>query len=226
MNPALRALVPSRSLLRFLRSQSEFEASFIPTQDNVARSLATTSSCRRTCLSHNAPRKTSRAFTTTCQRRSSDLHSSTSLLDQGRSLRRLPKTNGTAHATALFSTTTVACKSTHHTGNSKQSAATWQERLWGRPARKGAKPLRPDDLPSQDETESGPYAFSSGRSMSAKASLEPRLRCTEVDEAGKVILVDGEFKKMELIAKVWRHAVPDQLNSLTEICSTVCFLEI
>jgi len=37
--------------------------------------------------------------------------------------------------------------------------------------------------------------------MAAKAALEPRLRCTEVDEYGKVILVDGEFKKTELIAK-------------------------
>lgn len=38
--------------------------------------------------------------------------------------------------------------------------------------------------------------------MTSKAALEPRLRCTEVDENGEVILVDGEFKKSELIAKV------------------------
>ena len=36
----------------------------------------------------------------------------------------------------------------------------------------------------------------------AKAATEPRLRCTEVDENGEVILMDGEFKKTELIAKV------------------------
>jgi magnesium transporter len=40
--------------------------------------------------------------------------------------------------------------------------------------------------------------------MAAKAASEPRLRCTEVDENGNVILVDGEFKKTELIAKVCR----------------------
>jgi magnesium transporter len=39
----------------------------------------------------------------------------------------------------------------------------------------------------------------------ALAALEPRLRCTEVDENGNVILVDGEFKKTELIAKVRRY---------------------
>lgn len=44
--------------------------------------------------------------------------------------------------------------------------------------------------------------FNSRRTLAAKAALEPRLRCTEVDENGKVILVDGEFKKTELIAKV------------------------
>ena len=44
--------------------------------------------------------------------------------------------------------------------------------------------------------------FTSRRTLAAKAALEPRLRCTEVDEYGRVILVDGEFKKTELIAKV------------------------
>ncbi|KAF2669220.1 cora-domain-containing protein [Microthyrium microscopicum] len=34
-----------------------------------------------------------------------------------------------------------------------------------------------------------------------KATNEPRLRCTEFDENGKVTLVNGEFKKSELIAK-------------------------
>ncbi|KAK2075253.1 hypothetical protein P8C59_009396 [Phyllachora maydis] len=39
------------------------------------------------------------------------------------------------------------------------------------------------------------------RLLTAKAGLDPRLRCTEVDEDGKVVMVDGEFKKSELIAK-------------------------
>lgn len=40
------------------------------------------------------------------------------------------------------------------------------------------------------------------RALTAKAALDPRLRCTEVDENGDVIMVDGELKKSELIAKV------------------------
>jgi magnesium transporter len=35
-----------------------------------------------------------------------------------------------------------------------------------------------------------------------KATNEPRLRCTEFDEMGNVTLVNGEFKKSELIQMV------------------------
>ena len=41
-----------------------------------------------------------------------------------------------------------------------------------------------------------------GRTVSAKATNEMKLRCTEFDENGKVTLVNGEFKKSELIQKV------------------------
>ncbi|OJJ43087.1 hypothetical protein ASPZODRAFT_28672 [Penicilliopsis zonata CBS 506.65] len=44
--------------------------------------------------------------------------------------------------------------------------------------------------------------FSAGRgSLAAKALNEPRLRCTEFDNNGNVTLVNGEFRKSELIAK-------------------------
>lgn len=38
--------------------------------------------------------------------------------------------------------------------------------------------------------------------MAGKAANELRLRCTEINEVGNVTLVNGEFKKSELIAKV------------------------
>ena len=64
--------------------------------------------------------------------------------------------------------------------------------------------LHPDDLPQP------PYAadedasmFSLGRHISAKAAAQPKLRCTEFDENGNVVLASGEFKKSELIAKVY-----------------------
>ena len=41
-----------------------------------------------------------------------------------------------------------------------------------------------------------------GRNKSGKAGNELKLRCTEFDSGGKVTMMDGEFKKTELIAKV------------------------
>lgn len=67
-------------------------------------------------------------------------------------------------------------------------------------ARRAGPPLEPDDLPEVDH-EGTNSMFNTRRQLSKKAASEPRLRCTEVDENGNVILVDGEFKKSELIAK-------------------------
>ena len=46
--------------------------------------------------------------------------------------------------------------------------------------------------------------FYLGRNISPKSANEAKLRCTEFDENGNVVLVNGEFKKSELIAKVCR----------------------
>ncbi|KAI0013773.1 cora-domain-containing protein [Xylariaceae sp. FL0662B] len=79
---------------------------------------------------------------------------------------------------------------------------TWRERLWGSGSKKkAAKPLEPDDLPDGERDGEHNSMFNNRRQLSQKAALEPRLRCTEVDENGNVILVDGEFKKSELIAR-------------------------
>ncbi|EED19397.1 magnesium ion transporter (Mrs2), putative [Talaromyces stipitatus ATCC 10500] len=43
--------------------------------------------------------------------------------------------------------------------------------------------------------------FNLGRTLASKSLDEPRLRCTEFDENGNVTLVNGEFRKSELIAK-------------------------
>lgn len=59
--------------------------------------------------------------------------------------------------------------------------------------------LTDEDLRLQIEEESG--TIFQRRSLTAKAALDPRLRCTEVDGNGEVIMVDGELKKSELIAK-------------------------
>ncbi|KAF7717890.1 Uncharacterized protein PECH_002710 [Penicillium ucsense] len=54
---------------------------------------------------------------------------------------------------------------------------------------------------NQAVTDEGTELFNLGRGLAAKASNELRLRCTEFDKSGNVTLVNGEFRKSELIAK-------------------------
>ena len=75
----------------------------------------------------------------------------------------------------------------------------WKEWLFGSGAG-GRTLLKDEDIQAQLEEESG--SIFPRRSLMAKAALDPRLRCTEVDGNGEVIMVDGELKKSELIARV------------------------
>lgn len=75
-------------------------------------------------------------------------------------------------------------------------------RFWERNKRKsGAGPLQPNDLPPRH-----PEGYTQddhgnlGRVM--RPINEPRIRCTEFDENGNITLVNSEFRKSELIAKV------------------------
>ena len=78
-------------------------------------------------------------------------------------------------------------------------------RLLDMKRRKPKTVLKPDDLPPLGgflDEGADSSIFTLGRGLSAKGANEPRLRCTEFDENGNVTLVNGEFKKSELIAKV------------------------
>ncbi|KZF20817.1 cora-domain-containing protein [Xylona heveae TC161] len=66
-----------------------------------------------------------------------------------------------------------------------------------RGSRHQLSPPRPSFL--DDGTESS--ISSAGRGLALKAPNELKLRCTEFDENGNVTLVNGEFRKAELIAK-------------------------
>ncbi|KAM0333586.1 hypothetical protein ACHAQA_002251 [Verticillium albo-atrum] len=109
--------------------------------------------------------------------------------------------NGNLLSVCHFSTTSTRREKPTDNCDSSERTASWKEKLWGVGARRGSKPLQPTDLPAHDEVGDGTSMFNYRRILTAKAASEPRLRCTEVDEDGEVILVDGEFKKMELIAK-------------------------
>jgi hypothetical protein len=86
--------------------------------------------------------------------------------------------------------------------NGPRRQKSWQERLWGMASRR-AGVFKTEDIPESDEDSN--FVFSRHRTLTAKAALEPRLRCTEVDEHGEPVITDGEYKKTELIAKVRDH---------------------
>jgi len=71
----------------------------------------------------------------------------------------------------------------------------WRRKFWARHMRPRT-PLEPNDLPDR----SGFLDDDLGRAL--RPANELKLRCTEFDENGNVVLVNGEFKKTELIAKV------------------------
>ncbi|KAL8721300.1 MAG: hypothetical protein Q9181_007743 [Wetmoreana brouardii] len=73
-------------------------------------------------------------------------------------------------------------------------------RLWER-RRKAQPSLNAEELSPLPSFLDEANGTSLGRSKAGKAANELRLRCTEINENGDVTLVNGEFKKSELIAK-------------------------
>jgi magnesium transporter len=185
---APRLPVPSPGLLRFLRFQSENLAFFYANPSPAAR--------RALCASR-------RQWKAPCGGDEVQLQAGLLHLEPlfpSRSVRtpspRLPKSRRPAPFTAGLG---ARCSSTD-----QSCAPSWRDRLWGGPRpRKAPEDLKPDDLPHPPEDGSENNSmFNTRRQRAQQAALEPRLRCTEVDEHGTAILVDGEFKKTELIARV------------------------
>jgi magnesium transporter len=84
----------------------------------------------------------------------------------------------------------------------------WQK-PWQQVRPKKTAPLQPNDLPPLPRLLDDAGAASLGRIV--KPTNELRMRCTEFDGDGKVTLVNGAFKKSELIAKVslYNHHSPE-----------------
>lgn len=190
------AAVPSPALLRFLRAQSVLSKPGITT-------FAAPSSPYVSCARHNS----SLAAPSGCQSpacpapnasacQSSPAHTAISrpsaapcriFLSSAEPLSLLPRNK---HAGSFADR--------RHFTNTPSS-----DFLWKRTKRKsGAGPLQPNDLPPR---------YPEGYTQDEHGNLgrvlrpinEPRIRCTEFDENGKITLVNSEFRKSELIAKVY-----------------------
>ena len=192
--------VPSSSLLRFLRSQTDTLCFF--TANSPAGCAPASWPCQKQARipSSLAPcQSTSRTLSTTA-RRNVTLEASVLNLDF-----LVKPESSNVPAPLSFGRPSVAVKPSNQDG--RALLRRWlhsEQESWRRwfalrkRSREKSLPLRPTDLP--------PLPFLSDASGATlgrmKAANELKLRCTEFDENGNVVIVDGEFKKSELIAKV------------------------
>ncbi|KAJ4263966.1 magnesium ion transporter [Fusarium torreyae] len=195
MQSALCLPVPSRSLLRFLRCQSK--RAFSGANHGPDSMTTPALCCRARTLNTLATRKQNMALSTTCERRLTTLDP---LFDKDTATQRLRSRQQPWTSQSNFSTSRDVRSFFKGRNSSPDHYTTW-DRICRLAGRKNDKALKPDDLPNHDEFTDNSSIFNNRRTLAAKAASEPRLRCTEVDEHGNVILVDGEFKKTELIAK-------------------------
>ncbi|KAK3393094.1 hypothetical protein B0H63DRAFT_9664 [Podospora didyma] len=199
MAPALKPPAPSRSLLRFLRAQSEGLTSF-----GLSHSAACAAArrCQKTALlsrrntvadGRSNPHISVKSLTTSAQRLEATLKASAfdieSVLPKSLRKQRLisPPTAGAPRYAS----------SDDRPPRGGSGRSTWWELLFGS-SRQDASHLKEEDIRLNLEEENSIFPR---RPLTAKAALDPRLRCTEVDGNGAVIMVDGELKKSELIAK-------------------------
>jgi magnesium transporter len=185
----LRLPVPSARLLRFLRRQTETLEFFLPNHD----------------ASFLCEGSTVRKYRCAAQDQLAPLQAS---MLSFRSL--APARSPRAARIKQSSSPNLAVRCQRASSGRKPAPCkpAWREWLGGFRTPRLGRPLEPDDLPDVDREGGGSNSmFNNHRQLSKKAASEPRLRCTEVDENGNVILVDSEFKKSELIARVFTKSV-------------------
>ncbi|KAK3989166.1 hypothetical protein QBC44DRAFT_328100 [Cladorrhinum sp. PSN332] len=202
MPPALRPAVPSQNLLRFLRAQSE--GLFFAECAAVGRWPKRPVSRRHACTCNTITSKSRPStrlpldrLSNQTQRRNVSLRAKLDAI-LPKSLNKLRATSS-ANPQASSQPGDSPRFSSSDRAPSNGESRSWQDWIFGPNPKKTRQPLKDDDLQVELEEESG--SIFQRRALTSKAALDPRLRCTEVDGNGDVIMVDGELKKSELIAK-------------------------
>ena len=202
---ASNAVVPSSSLLRFLRFQAEELCFFAPScvaASSFPPSQKTGSNTRP--VSQRLPNKT--RFLTTTSRKQATIESFLLPLDFLRPSRHgLPPFPSSASSHRIDKLDLSQGKPSLNRLRSTD-ARPLLSKFWTHKERKEKPRLKSTDLPPLPSFLDDYGGASIGRNKSVKAANELKLRCTEFDKDGKVTLMDGEFKKTELIAKVWHHS--------------------
>lgn len=190
----LRSSVPSVSALRFLRAQSDSIYFVIPSTCGRSSGGGTRrwSSFRRSTSSWTRFNPSSCRATP-----KADLFTRPALSFKRSGSRRRPSIGLNTHTKPCLSpSNSVPLRS------SSSTSRTLLRRLFDLRRKKTAESkLNRPQGPALFDDKTEPN-FTIARNLAAKASNELRLRCTEFDINGDVTLVNGEFKKSELIAKV------------------------
>lgn len=194
----LSAPVPSPAVLRFLKIQTESLRFF-------SAATSSTSSSSSPCSAQQARISRSRK---------------TSLQDDGRWHSRAPSGSTVVAYSCRNRVLVEGCASKRTLHNScfssvsrssgqslssdsassrRNISSTAPNRYWFYKEKPAVKPLQPDDLPPL----AGFLDDNASLGRVIKPTNELKLRCTEFDENGNVVLVNGEFKKSELISKVF-----------------------
>lgn len=192
---SMKLSVPSIGLLRFLRSQSDVVLFFTtnPTTTRVA-------SERRW-----ENRRTKHSSWTDLRPAPCKAQLEASLFSLQRGLKhRIPNPSQVMRfpsAPSLSRSHPTHCVSA--TRSSSTEARKWWRR-WYANRESYLKWVLSRSPPVTTFTDDGAEGnlFNLGRTLASKTLNEPRLRCTEFDENGNVTLVNGEFRKSELTAKV------------------------
>ncbi|KAJ5595503.1 uncharacterized protein N7459_001711 [Penicillium hispanicum] len=176
----LKSSAPSASLLRFLRSQSAFVAG----SSAYARSRSG-ARCHGT-FATGPSRRSSTWVRLDKPRCSATLHGGSLSPSAGRPM------------PVVLPYTTKPSTLVRHSSTTRRPLL---RRLFDLRRSKSAeyKNCRTQGSGLLDDGTEG--VFNLGRGLAAKASNELRIRCTEFDNNGNVTLVNGEFRKLELIAK-------------------------
>ncbi|KAI9809317.1 MAG: magnesium ion transporter [Sarcosagium campestre] len=208
----LNASAPSSNLLKFLKAQSESRSFPSPkprngiwTADRVPRRVQ----CQRQHFPYRTwplPSSRVRTLSTSSHRAASIRPGSPNAKVDIPRLSHMTNMTPTGSQCQTRSSAPLSMPWINLQRSGIRQASTghrpWLKRIMDLGRGKTSGRSKPEDYPAGflgDATETPPVSF--GRSVSGKASNELKLRCTEFDECGNVTLVNGEFKKSELIAK-------------------------
>lgn len=206
-SPSLKPSAPSISLLRFLRSQSESVFFFTPNPTSGSESTWHSSRPRHASVDRSAsnwlhlnpaPCRAQLEASLFAFLSPTSSRKSTKSLSRARRPISLPLADVKVVAPNRF----LRSASTKSRGWLRRLLDLRRvgEAIKDRNADVQSYPPSPYASTFADEGAEG-NLFNLGRTLATKVN-EPRLRCTEFDENGNVTLVNGEYRKSELIAKV------------------------